>query len=385
MKRTGIGTVAAVVITCSFATSTSAAQASVADKVYSGLFSKHRKSAAEQKRNRANTAVMGIRGLDADAESGKKLQATANLRAVYRMEDRAPNEAIITAIRQSITHSTRTGSQQSTRISNTTPSLNELEAEVELGRKMAAQILGAYQAVDSEEVQNYVLALATVVAEGGLAVPRPFRVTVVRSPAVNAFACPGGYIFVTLGALKSVRNESELAALLGHEIVHVSNRHLLTSLKKKVSSKSLNKSKEEADDILAARQRVKPEASQDASNWAALLGPKGVSLTLLQASSEALETLFSKGLEQEFELEADSLGSQMSAVAGYQAFSLLNLFKGFVASTSENQLTKNSTHPPYQLRIETLEKFLTPFAAQREKESNSSQPFKTAQKLWTAL
>jgi predicted Zn-dependent protease len=215
-------------------------------------------------------------------------------------------------------------------------------------------------------VQNYVLALATVVAEGGLAVPRPFRVTVVRSPTVNAFACPGGYIFVTLGALKSVRNESELAALLGHEIVHVSNRHLLTSLKKKVSSKSLNK-------------------SQDASNWAALLGPKGVSLTLLQASSEALETLFSKGLEQEFELEADSLGSQMSAVAGYQAFSLLNLFKGFVASTSENQLTKNSTHPPYQLRIETLEKFLTPFAAQREKESNSSQPFKTAQKLWTAL
>lgn len=361
------------------------AHASTADKIYGGLFLKHRKSSAEQKRSRTNTSVMGVRGLDSDSESGKKLYATANMRAVYQMEDRTPDDVLLAAIRDSVKQQQSTVHSSIQRLTNEAPTLTELEAEVELGRKMAAQILGSYRVVDSEEIQKYVLALASVVAEGGLKSPRPFRLAVIQSPIANAFACPGGYIFVTLGALKSVKNESELAALLGHEIVHVSQRHLLSSLKKKVTDKKNKSDGRNSDVYLSARKRIKPETSAEKSNWSTLLGPKGVGLTLLQASSEALDTLFSKGLEQEFELEADSLGSRVSAVAGYSADSLLSLLKGLSTGVRKTTVNGNSTHPPLPLRIERLEQFLSPFKQNSAQTLSSSKPFEATQKLWTAL
>ncbi len=358
--------------------------ASTADKIYGGLFSKHRKSSAEQKRSRANTTVMGVRGLDTDNDSEKKIYATANMRAVYQMEDREPNEALIIGIQKSLSKVSTSPKSKLTRLPNSAPTMEELEAEVELGRKMAAQILGSYQLVESDEIQNYTLALASVVANAGLSAPRPFRLAVIKSPAANAFACPGGYIFVTLGALKSVRNESELAALLGHEIVHVSQRHLLASLQKKITNTKNEPDSRASDAILATRKRIKPEPSDEKSNWSNLLGPKGVGLTLLQASSEALDTLFSKGLEQDFELEADRLGSRVSAVAGYRADSLLALLKGLSATSKTNQDAAKSTHPPFPLRIQKLEDFLNPMGMGSEHET-SSPLFHSTQKIWATL
>lgn len=328
---------------------------------------------------------MGVRGLDSDTESDQKYYATANMRAVYQMEDRQPKESLVASIQSEISRGSTASASKLNRLPNAAPSLQELEAEVELGRKMAAQILGSYQMVESEEIQDYVLALAATVADAGLASPRPFRLAVIKSPAANAFACPGGYLFVTLGALKSVNNESELAALLGHEIVHVSQKHLLASLQKKVTNKSAQSELRNNDPVLTARKRVKPEPSNENSNWSTLLGPKGVGLTLLQASSEALDTLFSKGLEQEFELEADSMGSQVSAVAGYRADSLLTLLKGISASKNAKMENLNSTHPPFPLRIQKLEQFLTPIEPTSGKKPTSSSLFQSTQRLWTAL
>ncbi|MEY2987357.1 MAG: hypothetical protein RJB13_878 [Pseudomonadota bacterium] len=361
------------------------AHASIAEKVYGGIFSKHRKSSAQQKRSRTNTTVMGVRGLDADSESEQKAYATANMRAVYQMEDREPNEAIVRAIQNSIDRGAQSSHMGLNRLPNAAPTLQELEAEVELGRKMAAQILGSYQLVESEEIQDYAQALVSLVANAGLSAPRPFRLAVISSPSANAFACPGGYIFVTLGALKSVKNESELSALLGHEIVHVSQRHLLATLQKKITIKSNESEKRTSDVYMAARQRIKPEQSDEKESWSTLLGPKGVGLTLLQASSEALDTLFSKGLEQEFELDADKLGAQMSALAGYRAESLLALLKGLSSTAATNQRTMNSTHPPFPLRIQKLEQFLSPMQLRADKEPTSSTLFQSTQKLWMAL
>ena len=361
------------------------ASASAADKIYGGLFTKHRKTTAEQKRSRANTSVMGVRGLDSDTESAKKINATANMRAVYQMEDREPSEELIDAIQSSSADTSASLPSKLTRLSNVAPTQKELEAEIELGRKMAAQILGSYQLVESEKIQNYVLALATVVANGGLTSPRPFRLAVIKSPATNAFACPGGYIFVTVGALKAVKNESELAALLGHEIVHVSQKHLLASLQKQITNKKSEQDSRATDDLLAARQRIKPDPSDENSNWSTLLGPKGVGLTLLQASSNALDTLFSKGLEQEFELEADSLGSQVSAVAGYQADGLLAFLKDASVSSKTKKAQVHLTHPPFPLRIQKLEQFLNPMSKNIERNSASSSLFTSTQKLWMVL
>ena len=334
-------------------------KSSVAEDIYQKLFSKKRSSDTDQKRSRTNTAIMGIRGLDDDPDAPIKASATANMRAVYEMEDRNADPQIVDELKSKLSAESARIEKKTLppAIESTQPTPEEFEGEVELGRKMAAQVLGANQTFNSAKVSGYILALTKTLADSGLSSGRPFRVAILNSEKINAFACPGGYIFVTRGALKATRNESQLAALLGHEIVHVSKRHLISSLQKKVSKKTEGQEKKASDPVVEARKRVKPESSSNTTAWVQLLGPKGVGLSLLQASSEALDTLLSKGLEKEFELEADRLGQQISSTLGYNPNSL----EDFLNQIREKQSTKSnafSTHPSYEVRIENLSKFV---------------------------
>jgi predicted Zn-dependent protease len=357
----------------------------VTEDIYKALFSKKRTSAAEQKRARSNTAIMGIRGLDDDSDAAIKASATANMRAVYEMEDRVPSEQLVAKLKmqlnKQIPEGTAVNLPQALDTAQPTPA--EFEGELELGRKMAAQVLGANRTYDNPKVVEYITALTKVVADSGLSSYRPFRVAILNSEKVNAFACPGGYIFVTKGALKSTRNEAQLAALLGHEVVHVSRRHLISSLQKKIGNTSDKKKLQDTSPHMAARQRVKSDASEEANQWAQVLGPKGVGLTLLQASSEALDTLLSKGLEQEFELEADALGQRVSSAAGYESRSLASLLSQIKATQTNPKNTISSTHPPYDLRIENISRYVASMVGQNAAVANGSELFAKMQILWS--
>jgi predicted Zn-dependent protease len=106
------------------------------------------------------------------------------------------------------------------------------DQEITMGRQAAeevAQSIGIYQ---HGNLGKYVSDLGTKLAAVSERKDLPWTFNVVDDPAVNAFALPGGYVFVTRGILAHLENEAQLASALGHEIGHVTAKHAMTRLSK---------------------------------------------------------------------------------------------------------------------------------------------------------
>jgi len=97
--------------------------------------------------------------------------------------------------------------------------------EIELGREAATMIEADLRLLDDQQVDDYVDRLGqALVARSGRS-NLTYAFTVVDSPEINAFALPGGFIYVHRGLIEAAENESELAGVLSHEIGHVVARH----------------------------------------------------------------------------------------------------------------------------------------------------------------
>jgi beta-barrel assembly-enhancing protease len=103
------------------------------------------------------------------------------------------------------------------------PGMNffSLRDEVEIGRRSAYEIDRKYRSHSDPRVESIGRRLASRSAMPNL----PWRFRVIEKREVNAFALPGGFIYVTSGLMNSVRNEDELAGVLAHEVLHVTLRH----------------------------------------------------------------------------------------------------------------------------------------------------------------
>ena len=99
--------------------------------------------------------------------------------------------------------------------------------EAELGFGMAQQFLSNQRLVADEALQRYVNSVGVWVTQQSERPNLPWRFAVIEGEAPNAFAVPGGYVFITLGMLALAESESELAGILGHEISHVVRKHHL--------------------------------------------------------------------------------------------------------------------------------------------------------------
>ena len=99
------------------------------------------------------------------------------------------------------------------------------EQEIQMGREYNAQILRQYQIYEDEKIQNYVQSIGESLAKKSHRPNLIYRFTVLDSPEINAFALPGGYIYINRGLMAYMSSEEELAAVLGHEIGHVTARH----------------------------------------------------------------------------------------------------------------------------------------------------------------
>ena len=100
-----------------------------------------------------------------------------------------------------------------------------LQQEVDTGRKAHQDVLKEYTPVDDPRLQAYVSALGNKLAAQSHRAELEWHFTVLDSPEVNAFALPGGYVYVTRGILAYMENEADLAGVMGHEIGHVTARH----------------------------------------------------------------------------------------------------------------------------------------------------------------
>ena len=99
------------------------------------------------------------------------------------------------------------------------------EQEIQMGREYNAQILRQYQIYEDEKIQSYVQSIGESLAKKSHRPNLIYRFTVLDSPEINAFALPGGYIYINRGLMAYMSSEEELAAVLGHEIGHVTARH----------------------------------------------------------------------------------------------------------------------------------------------------------------
>ena len=168
------------------------------------------------------------------------------------------------------------------------------DAELEMGRKYYSQILQSQALYQDPKIQSYVQSIGDSLAELSHRSDLIYRFTVLDSPDVNAFALPGGYIFINRGLMVYLSSEEELAAVLGHEIGHVTARHSVRQIS-------------QAQVFSIISYAVAREAGSAAGD-------------LTNIASGALVA----GYGRDMELQADSLGAEYMAKQGYSALGMID-------------------------------------------------------------
>lgn len=169
------------------------------------------------------------------------------------------------------------------------------EKEIRMGRDISSKLLGAAPLVDDPELQSYVNKVGRWLALQTERPDLPWRFGVIDTSTVNAFAAPGGYVFVTKGLFALLRSEAELAGVLGHEIAHVLRRHHLEALEKQLN-------------VSMAKDVAGMLVEYDSA--------------LVDKVVDAGMELYSKGLDRGDELEADRMGVVIAARGGYDPYGL---------------------------------------------------------------
>ncbi|MCP4752479.1 MAG: M48 family metalloprotease, partial [Proteobacteria bacterium] len=211
---------------------------------------------------------------------------------------------------------------------------SDIEAEILFGRELAAKILGQYSLLKDEELQRYVSLLGTGISAQLGRSELKYHFAVIESDDLNAYACPGGYIFITSGALKVMTNEAQLVGVLTHELTHVDQRHVVKELKIKGTDTSVT------------------------SGMAGLLGGSttSVRVALDMLADKAFNLLFKEGLSKKDEFEADALGVTAMTTLGYDWKSYRDLvasLQNLIYAGAGETLSK--THPSISQRVEGIE------------------------------
>ncbi len=171
--------------------------------------------------------------------------------------------------------------------------------EIALGKKSDLEVRKEYGVYDSPQLQSYVDRVGQRLAANSHRPNLQYHFTVVDSPEVNAFALPGGYIYITRGILPYLDSEAELAAVLGHEIGHVTARH---AVKQYTAATAANIGVQIASIFV-------PEINT----------PGGYDLVNVTGSA------LLSGYGREHELEADRLGSEYLARTGYDPHAMIDV------------------------------------------------------------
>lgn len=171
--------------------------------------------------------------------------------------------------------------------------------EIELGRESDPQIVAMYGVYEDSALTQYIGALGQRMAAISHRPDLPFTFRILDSPVVNAFALPGGFIYVTRGILAYVNNEAELAGVVGHEIGHVTARH---------STQQYSKAQ-----LASLGLGVGKVLSEDFRRYAGF-AELGVGLLFLRFSRDN-------------ERQADELGVEYATKSGYDASHMSNFFK----------------------------------------------------------
>jgi beta-barrel assembly-enhancing protease len=232
------------------------------------------------------------------------------------------------------------------------------ENEYYLGRSVGTKILATanYSYRDREGWESgqlsgmtaYVNAVGNVVAYAAMDTrrdgdrPSPiagWHFVIVDDDTINAFAAPGGYVFVTSGAVKQAQSEDELAAILAHEVAHVVRGHAIGSIKK---SRWAGVTKQ----FLDSSVELDPEAA------------KMMTDVFGGSINDIVEAGLVKGYSKDTEFEADRIGLDIMVTAGYDPKAFTRYLKTLESHQDTGSGGFYATHPKASERIGRLDKLI---------------------------
>jgi len=210
------------------------------------------------------------------------------------------------------------------------------DEEVEIGRSVSAGLLGAAPLTDNALQQNYVNRVGMWLALQSERPALPWHFGILEATTVNAFATPGGNVFVTRGLVERCGSESELAGVLAHEIAHVVRHHQLNDIRKN-AKKGL---------MLDLASLKSGGLTGDAARAFARVGLEG----------------YVRGLSREDELEADRIGVVIAARAGYEPYGLVMVLQTLqsLGQSDSAMAFFLKTHPSPSDRLAALEVVMPP-------------------------
>jgi predicted Zn-dependent protease len=225
-----------------------------------------------------------------------------------------------------------------------------LDKEIALGRQLAGQVERQAKLLNDLVVNEYVNRVEQNIVRNSDA-KVPFTVRIIESDEVNAFALPGGFLFVNTGLILAADQEAELAGVLAHETAHVAARH-------------------------GAETASKEQAANLASIPLIFLG--GVAgVGARQAAGLAIPLSFLKFTRSQ-EAEADYLGAQYMYKAGYDPSAMLSFFEKLQAKEKAKPGTMSSLftdHPPTAARIAAIKHEIETILPSREQYVTSTSEF----------
>ena len=228
--------------------------------------------------------------------------------------------------------------------------------EIKQGRSYHLQIIAQYGVYEDPALQQYVNSIGQDLAAKSHRAHLEFTFTVLDSPEINAFALPGGYIYITRGIMAYLDSRAELAGVIGHEIGHVTARH-----------------------------SVRQQSGQKASDLLSVLISATTGVSELGDLSNQLSTGILRGYGREHELEADRLGAEYLHLSGYDPEVMLEVI-GVLKDQEvyEQALAKKenrdpniyhgvySTHPRNDERLKTVVRAAKNLSVQDYRDNDQS-------------
>jgi predicted Zn-dependent protease len=211
------------------------------------------------------------------------------------------------------------------------------EEEIVLGEAVAVEAFSRFGGEYSNQAwTRYINLVGKTIAEVSDRPTLNFHFAILNSPEQNAFAAPGGYIFITVGLLKTLKNEAELAGVLAHEVAHVTKQHMLETIRRGAVLGSVS-------ELTLTAMKQNPEMFSNAID-------------------QMTELLFTKGLDKDKEFEADVVGIEYAYRAGYHPQGLRDYLQTLGKEEGHAESRFFTTHPSTTERVAKIDVVLNGYS-----------------------
>ena len=200
------------------------------------------------------------------------------------------------------------------------------DEEIALGKQYAPEVqkqLGG--PIDNPQIHAYIASVGQKIARISHNPTLEYNFVVVTDESINAMALPGGYVFITKGMLQKLTTEAQLAAVLSHEIVHITARHSAEAMSKQIGLEIL----------LSA-------LGEDTSQTI---------ITVAQIGTQIIDLKYSRDAEY----EADSYGLDYMLTAGYDPYAMYQMMQMLNDQNSQRPIEFFSTHPDPENRMKNIQ------------------------------